>query len=248
MIPLTGAPAAFEQRYNSLLKHLKLKGMQPKTIDAYARAIRTMGKHFDWQIDALNAEQLSDYFHSRIDSHSWSAVKLDLYGYKFYVVHVLRQPWTMPDLLKPPKVSRLPDILSIEQFQAVLAATRVLSFRIFFFVLYSLGLRLSEGLALTVADIDAQRGRVHIRDSKGNRDRFVPLPLTTLTVLRRFWQAHRNPVLLFPNRAGHAGGAAHASTPLDRGGVQRALRQVTLDCGIKKKSAHTAFATAMQPT
>jgi hypothetical protein len=95
MIPLTDAPAAFEQRYDSLLKHLKLKGMQPKTIDAYARAIRTMGKHFDWQIDALSAEQLTDYFHARIASHSWSAVKLDLYGYKFYVVHALRQPWTV---------------------------------------------------------------------------------------------------------------------------------------------------------
>jgi site-specific recombinase XerD len=248
MIPLTDAPAAFKQRYNSLLKHLKLKGMQPKTIDAYARAIRTMGKHFDWQIDALSSEQLTDYFHARIASHSWSAVKLDLYGYKFYVVHALRQPWIMPNLIKPPKVSRLPDILSIEQVQAVLGATRVLSFRVFFFVLYSLGLRLGECLALTVADIDAQRGRVHIRDSKGNRDRFVPLPPATLNVLRRFWQAHRNPVLLFPKRAGGAVGAAHATAPLDRGGVQAALRQVTLECGIKKTSARTAFATATQPT
>ena len=47
-------------------------------------------------------------------------------------------------------------------------------------VLYSLGLRLSEGLALKVSDIDGARGRVHIRDSKGNRDRLVPLPDATL--------------------------------------------------------------------
>jgi integrase/recombinase XerD len=248
MIPLTNAPAAFEQRYNSLLKHLRLKGMQPKTIDAYARAIRTMGKHFDWQIDSLTAAQLTDYFHGRIDSHSWSAVKLDLYGYKFYVVHVLRQPWTMPDLIRPPKVSRLPDILSVEQVHAVIAATCILSYRVFFFVLYSLGLRISEGLALTAADIDAERGRVHIRDSKGNRDRFVPLPLATLTVLRRFWHEHRNPVLMFPNRGGGVKGADRATTALDRGGVQRALCQVVLDCGLKKRSARTAFATAMQPT
>ena len=248
MIPLTNAPAAFEQRYNSLLKHLRLKGMQPKTIDAYARAIRTMGKHFDWQIDSLTAAQLTDYFHGRIDSHSWSAVKLDLYGYKFYIVHVLHQPWTMPDLIRPPKVSRLPDILSVEQVHAVIAATRILSYRVFFFVLYSLGLRISEGLALTAADIDAERGRVHIRDSKGNRDRFVPLPLATLTVLRRFWHEHRNPVLMFPNRGGGVKGADRATTALDRGGVQRALRQVVLDCGLKKRSARTAFATAMQPT
>ena len=37
----------------SHLKHLKLQGHQTKTVDAYARAIRTMGEHFDWQIDTL---------------------------------------------------------------------------------------------------------------------------------------------------------------------------------------------------
>ena len=90
MMPLNNATPAFEQRYASLLKHLQLQGLQTKTVDAYARAIRTMGQHFDWQIDILSAEQLTDYFHRRITSLSWSAVKLDLYGYKFYVVHVLR--------------------------------------------------------------------------------------------------------------------------------------------------------------
>jgi integrase/recombinase XerD len=248
MIPLNNASAAFAQRYASLLKHLKLQGLQTKTVDAYARAIRTLGEHFDWQIDTLSEHQLTDYFSQRIASHSWSAVKLDLYGYKFYVVHVLRQPWAMPRLIRPPKVSRLPDIVTVEQAQALFAATHTLSYRVFFFTLYSLGLRLSEGLALTVADIDAQRARVQIRDSKGNRDRFVPLPTTTLDVLRRFWQTHRNPELLFPNRHGGLKAAALAKTPLDRGGVQRTLRQVALACGIKKKSVRTACATAMQLT
>jgi site-specific recombinase XerD len=119
---------------------------------------------------------------------------------------------------------------------------------VFYFTLYSMGLRLSEGLALKVADIDAVRHRVHIRDSKGNRDRFVPLPQATLTVLRRFWQTHRNPELLFPNRLGGLRGAKSARTPLDRGGVQKTLHQVTVACGLKKRSRPTAFATAMQPT
>ena len=248
MMPLNSTSAAFKQRYSSLLKHLKLQGLQAKTVDAYARAIRTMGEHFDWQIDALSEAQLTDYFHQRIASHSWSAVKLDLYGYKFYVIHVLRQSWAMPRLIRPPKASRLPDIVTVQQAQTLFAATRILSYRVFFFTLYSLGLRLSEGLALRVADIDAQRGRVHIRDAKGNRDRFVPLPATTLVALRRFWLEHRNPELLFPNRHGGLRAAAQASTPLDRGGVQRALRQVALACGMKKKSVPTVCATAMQPT
>ena len=96
MMPLSNASPAFAQRYASYLKHLKLQGLQAKTVDAYARAIRTLGEHFDWQIDSLSENQLTDYFHQRIASHSWSAVKLDLYGYKFYVEHVLRQPCHAP--------------------------------------------------------------------------------------------------------------------------------------------------------
>ena len=103
MMPMSNASPAFAQRYASYLKHLKLQGLQAKTVDAYARAIRTLGEHFDWQIDSLSEDQLTDYFHRRIDSHSWSAVKLDLYGYKFYVEHVLRQLWAMPRLIRPPK-------------------------------------------------------------------------------------------------------------------------------------------------
>ena len=43
----------FEQNYQLHLQHLKLKGLQPKTIDAYARAIRRIGKRLDQRIDAL---------------------------------------------------------------------------------------------------------------------------------------------------------------------------------------------------
>ena len=61
MMPLNNASPAFEQRYASHLKHLKLQGLQTKTVDAYARAIRCMGDHFDWQIDTLSEDQLTDY-------------------------------------------------------------------------------------------------------------------------------------------------------------------------------------------
>jgi site-specific recombinase XerD len=109
-------------------------------------------------------------------------------------------------------------------------------------------LRLGEGLRLEIGDIDAARQRVHIRDAKGNKDRFVPLPDTTLETLRRFWSVHRNPVLLFPNRKGGLKGSYTATTPLDRGGVQTTMRKVVEACGIKKRSRRTVFVTAMQPS
>ena len=190
---------------------------------------------------------MTDYFTDLLESHSWSAVKLDLYGLKFYYTHVLHKPWENLELIKPPKAQRLPDIVTIDEAKALFTATLTLSYRVFYFTLYSLGLRLGEGLRLEVGDIDAHRQRVHIRDAKGNKDRFVPLPEATLRLLRRFWQVHRNPVLLFPNRHGGLKAACRATTPLDRGGVQSTLRKVVADCGIKKRLPRTAFLTAMPP-
>ena len=90
-------PEHFERQYQLHLKHLKLKGLQPKTIDAYARGMRRIGEYFSYQVDALSEDQLIEYFTDLIGSHSWSGVKLDLYGLKFFTEHVvgpanLRQP------------------------------------------------------------------------------------------------------------------------------------------------------------
>lgn len=239
--------ANFDRQYQTHLKHLKLKGLQPKTIEAYSRAIRRIGNHFDHRIDDLTEPQLTNYFTELLGTHSWSAVKLDLYGLKFYTQHVLKKPWVAPGLIKPPKSQRLPDIVTLDEAQRIFAATRVLSYRVFYFTLYSMGLRLGEGLRLQVGDIDAVRGRVHIRDAKGNKDRLVPLPQATLHLLRRYWPLHRNPVLMFPNRSAGRKGAAAVTTPLDPGGVQTTLHKVITACGLKKTSPRTACATAMQP-
>jgi len=224
----------FKQKYRAHLKHLKLKGLQPKTIEAYARAIRRIGGYFDHQIDDLSEPQLTDYFTDLLETHSWSAVKLDLYGLKFYYTQVLHKPWVNIDLIKPPKAYRLPDIVTLEETKRLVKTTHTLSYQVFYFTLYSLGLRLGEGLRLEVGDIDADRQRVHIRDAKGNKDRFVPLPAATLVLLRRFWAVHLHPVLLFPNRRGGLKAAHRALTPLDRGGVQATLRKVVQACGLKK--------------
>jgi site-specific recombinase XerD len=234
----------FTKNYNTLLKRLKLRGMQPKTIELYSHGVRRAALHFDYRIDDLNKDQLTDYFAQILDELSWSTLKCDLYGLKFYYAYVLDKPWPGAELTKAPKVSRLPDIVTVEQMQHIVDATRVLSYRVFFFVLYSMGLRLGEGLQLQIGDIDADRMRVHVRDAKGNRDRLVPLPAQTLAVLREFWQVHRNPVLMFPSRQKGLDGAASATTHMDRGGVQQALRQVTAQIGIKKRLHRIACATA----
>ena len=97
--------------------------MQPKTIDAYSRAIRRIGNYFDCKLDNLTSDQLLDYFNDLLDSHSRSAVKLDLYGLKFFYTNVLYKTWVVIPLIKPPKSVRIPDILTIEQASQLFNAT-----------------------------------------------------------------------------------------------------------------------------
>ena len=235
----------FNHYYQLHCKHLQLKGLQPKTIDAYSRAIRRIGNYFNFQMDNLSQDQLLDYFHSLLQTHSWSAVKLDLYGLKFFYLYVLNKPWTSLRLIKPPRTKRIPDIVSVDEIQQLLIATRKLSYRVFFFTLYSLGLRLGEGIRLQVGDIDARNQRVHIRNAKGNKDRLVPLPDMTYQVLQRFWLVHRHSTFIFPNRKHGLKNVQLATTPLDRGGIQTTMTAVIRDMGLKKRFLATPCAIVM---
>ena len=230
----------FQTYYERHCKHLKLKGLQPKTIEAYSRAIRRIGAYFNGDLDDLTQNQLLDYFYQLKETASWSTVKLDLYGLKFFYTYVLKKNWIDILLVKSPKVSRIPDIVTIDEAYQLFKSTRKLSYRVLFYTLYSMGLRLGEGLRLQTGDIDAGRQRVHIRNTKGNKDRLVPLPTKTLQVLRRFWSVHKHPTFLFPNRKRGLKNAHLVETHLDRGGAQVAMQAVVKELRFTKKiSCHS---------
>ncbi|MDO8948856.1 MAG: site-specific integrase [Desulfocapsaceae bacterium] len=129
----------FNTYYQKHLKCLKLGGLQPKTIEAYSRAIRRIGNYFDCRINDLTSDQLLDYFNELLGSHSWSSVKLDLYGLKFFYTMVLNKTWDDIPLVKSPKTTRIPDILSIDQVNQLFAATNKLSYKVFFFTMLQHG-------------------------------------------------------------------------------------------------------------
>jgi site-specific recombinase XerD len=86
-----------------------------------------------------------------------------------------------------------------------------------------------------VADIDSDRLLLHVRQGKGAKDRYVPLPTTTLILLRRQWCFHRHSQWLFPARQ-----QSQATHPMDASGVQRAFKAALAAGGIQKHATvHT---------
>jgi integrase len=238
----------FDSLYAHHLKLLKLQGKSGKTIDAYSRSVRRVQKHFDCCPDLLTVDQLENYFAELIDTHSWSTVKLDRLGLMFFWKHTLKLDWQWLNMVKAPKVKTIPDILTPGEIERLIGAAEKLRYRVFLLTTYSMGLRLEEALSLQVGDIDAGRKRIHIRRGKGHKDRLVPLPDRTLHALRLLWKEHRHPAWLFPNYRGSLATIRGATTHMNIGGTQGAMKAVVLSCNIKKKSLYTRFATATQPT
>jgi len=216
----------FESLYQRHLKMLKLQGKSKSTIDAYSRSVRRVSSHFDCCPDRLTQEHLEDYFLQLVESHSWSTVKIDRLGLQFFWKHVLNIEWQWLNIVKPPKVTTIPDILTPAEIERLIGATRKLCYRVFLLTTYSMGLRLEEALSLHVGDIDAGRKRVHIRRGKGHKDRMVPLP----------------------DRIGSLATIQQATTHMDRGGTQNAMKKVVAACNIKKKFPSTPLGILLRPT
>jgi integrase/recombinase XerD len=225
-----------------MIEDLQLRGLSAKTQDAYLRAVRQLAEHYRKSPDLVTEEELRLYFlYLKNDQHaSPSAFRIALCGLKFFYERTLHREWATLDLARPVREKKLPAVLSVAEVRQILMCLRRPSYRVCLTTIYSCGLRLREGVSLQVADIDRERGMLHLRQGKGNKDRYVPLPEGTLQVLREYWSTHRHPVWLFPapTRAGVP--MSSATQPMDPSSVQRAFKAALQESGVQKDaSVHT---------
>lgn len=221
----------FDKHYTKYLRLLKLQGYSKATIDCYSRAIRRLsswcGKCPDQRLKKVDFE---NYFTELLKTHSWSTVKCDRNGIMRYWKLVLAEEWQHVDLVKPPKSKHYPDILTASELNNTFSCVNKCHYRVFLYTVYTLGIRLSEGLYLQLGDVDGEKMLVHIHDGKGCKDRFVILPDNTYKVLRRFWQTHRSTKWLFPSLQ-----SARLNSPMDRGSTQVAMKRSVKQANIHKR-------------
>jgi integrase/recombinase XerD len=219
-----------------MLQDLQLAGLSERTQEAYLRSVRQLADHFHTPPDRLSEHQVRDYFlHLKNDRKFASGSLVIAYSaIKFFYSHTTPRDWPTLQRLRVRKEKKLPDVLSVDEVRRLIAAVRTHHNRAYFWAVYSLGLRLEEGLHLQVGDIDSQRMLVHVRRGKGAKDRYVPLPGRTLKVLREYWATHRHPEWLFPARGRDGHQKATADQPMTRSSVQKALSRVVQELGFQK--------------
>ena len=217
-----------------MVEDMQLHGFSRSTQQAYVHSIAKLAQHYHKSPDLVCEDELRQYFleltqHQKV-SHSTATV--DLCAIKFLFQTTLQRPWPSLLLMRPPRHQKLPVVLSREEVSRVLFAIRFPVYRACLSLIYSCGLRLSEGVFLRVKDIDSSRMMVRVL-GKGSKEREVPLPERTLFLLREFWRTHRSTEWLFPARIRREG----PSQPVQPKHVQQAFRRALRQSGVRK-AAH----------
>ncbi len=225
-----------------MLEDMQLRGLSSRTQESYIREVRQLALYYDKSPDLLTDEDLRQYFlYLRNEKQaSRSSCTVALCAIKFLFERTLQRPWPLLELVRPPQAHTLPVVLSPDEVWHILGQIHLPHYQVCLSIIYACGLRLREGVGLRVAQIDSARMQLHIQGGKGNKDRYVPLPPRALTLLRRHWLTHRNPVWLFPAYNDRPHLAQTASAPFDVRGVQRAFQLALQLSGVHKPaSVHT---------
>ncbi len=182
-----------------MTEDLQLRGYAPATQKVYLWAVTQLARFYHQSPAELTEEQLRSYFlHlTRAQPYATSSLKIAIAGIQFLYRRTLRRPWPVLDLARARREKRLPVVLSREEVRSILTRVRVPVYQVCLQTIYACGLRISEGVALQVEDVDSARMVLRVR-GKGNKERQVPLPEATLEGLREFWKGHRSRPWLFP--------------------------------------------------
>ena len=220
---------------------MALRGLAPRTRDAYLHWIRRLVKFSRVTPDQMTAERVRAFllYLTQERKLSFSSFNQALNAARFFFIVVLKQPFVVEGLRfqRPPRI--LPVVMNDDEVRRLLAATVSLRDRALLETAYATGMRLGEVIHLLLTDIDSQRMVIRVEQGKGRKDRYVMLSASLLETLRLYWRASRPKPHLFPGKDG--------KEPLHPTSAQKAFHRARERARIEKPiSFHTlrhSFAT-----
>ena len=228
--------------YQRFSDDLQLSGVAQRTHDGYLRSVRQLADFHQTSPDKITEDQLRRWLlHLKLEKqYACSTLRVAFSGIKFFFTRTCKRNWKTLSQTKLRNFKSLPEVLTIDQVHLIIDACTTKRMMTYFWTVYSLGLRLEEALNLRIGDIDSQRMMVHVHRGKGAKDRYLPLPESTLNLLRDHWKSHRNPQLLFPADGRNHRKMSTAQNPMSPTAVQGAIKKITSQLKFGKKvSTHT---------
>lgn len=230
------------------------KGLAVNSVVSYGRDLKKLSEWCTKNGLALESlshkdlrEWLADLMRSDLSNNSKRRLMSSLRGfYKFLAAEGYIKKSPAENLLTPKKGEYLPNFLSGEQVEALLAAPDVstdkgLRERTVLELMYACGLRVSEAVGLRLRDVDLDAG-VLTCTGKGSKTRRIPIGSSAVEWMTKYLARRKND----ETSADDTLFAGDTGRPLNRQAIHSFIKKYAESLGIPNVSPHTlrhSFAT-----
>ncbi len=184
------------------LELLRLKAYSETTIKTYCTELA----QFLYLLkgvpaDTINPDRLRGYLLYCISDLGLTENQIHsrLNALKFFYENLFNWTNFYYEIPRPKKKEALPKVFSANEILRLFEVTTNLKHLMMLKMAYGMGLRVSEIVEIRINNIDSDRMLVLIQNSKGKKDRYVPLPYSILDELRIYYKTHKPKVYLFEN-------------------------------------------------
>ena len=189
-----------EQHLIAFKNYMNYRRYSENTIKTYSDALEVFFRFFqNKKLESLTIEDIiqfnNDYILWKNLSSSYQNQVIN--AVKLFYRNRFNKTMEVDFIQRPRREKRLPNVLSKEEVKSILEAPTNLKHRAMLSLIYACGLRRSELLNLTLTDILSNRNLLFIRQSKGKKDRVVPISNRLIDILREYYKAFKPKAWLF---------------------------------------------------
>ncbi|MEX1190517.1 MAG: tyrosine-type recombinase/integrase [Brumimicrobium sp.] len=221
---------------------LKSKRFAESTIRSYVHSIQLFLAYFkDRPMEGLTIEDIitfnNDYILAKRLSSSFQNQMVNSIKKFFLVVENRRMD--IDAIHRPRREQKLPHVISKEEVKKIIEAPKNLKHRAMLSLIYACGLRRSELLSLKANNIDSKRKLLIIYQSKGRKDRVIPIGDKLIELLREYYKAYRPKEWLFE---GQKAGNKYSTTSLEKV-LKQSLKKAKIEKPVTLHWLRHSFAT-----
>jgi integrase/recombinase XerD len=218
-----------EQKLQQFKNWLNSKRYSQSTIGTYTDALKTFLRFYSYKtIAEITNEDIIIFNNEYILKQRLSA------SFQNQVVNAIKlflktieNKHLNPELIhRPKRPKQLPNVLSKEEVKLILNSQSNLKHKTMLSLIYSCGLRRSELLNLKLTQIDWNRNLLIIKQSKGRKDRIVPLSYKTGVLVNDYLEAYKPNEWVFEGQ--------DKSRQYDESSLAAVLKQALEKCKITK--------------
>ena len=199
------------------------------TIKTYVNLVETfLGYMGNKPVSEMTNDDVVNYVYNHIVGRGYSFAHQNqtVSALKLFFSEVGKSKIDIDKIRRPRSEHKLPNVLSKEEIKRIITAPQNIKHRTMLSLIYACGLRRSELIELRPNSIDSKRNLLIVRQSKGNKDRVVPLSAKTIEMLRDYYKMYKPKVWLFEGQ--------EAGEQYTAGSLQKVLKYAMQKAGVRK--------------